>query len=389
MIISFSELHRDPRVLRQIKALGDCYHIIAAGYTDPSTSNYLINNEIKWLPLEKEKMTPLIRVRKVIQLKLGLFKSYYNELAPVKSLFQYKEIEFDLVIANDIESLACSLEIAKGKPVYFDAHEYAPKERSNWLWVFLLYEFRQWQCKTYLNKADIISTVGEQIANEYSKIYKIPTPIVIPNATEYKDLRESNTSDVINLVHHGGVQKGRGLEDLIQLMGMIDERFVLNFYLVANNNSSKKQLKKLKQASRQFGHRVLFHDAVKMDKIPIEINRYDIGIYLLKPINFNNEMALPNKFFEFIQGRLGIACGPSIEMSNYIKRYELGIVSKNFMPESMAEELNKLDKKTIIEFKKNSNKAAVELSFDNYSKILLGIVESLLPNSENLVDLKK
>ena len=104
LIISFSCLHRDPRVLRQIKVLSEHYNITAAGYTDPSISDYLVNKDIKWLPLEKEIMTPLIKIKKVIQLKLGLFKSYYNELEPVKSLFQDKEIEFDLVIANDIES---------------------------------------------------------------------------------------------------------------------------------------------------------------------------------------------------------------------------------------------------------------------------------------------
>ena len=33
------------------------------------------------------------------------------------------------------------------------------------------------------------------------------------------------------------------------------------------------------------------------------INQFDLGVYLLPPVNFNSAHALPNKFFEFIQAR--------------------------------------------------------------------------------------
>ena len=57
-----------------------------------------------------------------------------------------------------------------------------------------------------------------------------------------------------------------------------------------------------------------------MHELPRMANDYDVGLYLLPPTNFNQRYALPNKFFEFIQGRLAIAIGPSPEMAKLVER---------------------------------------------------------------------
>ena len=42
---------------------------------------------------------------------------------------------------------------------------------------------------------------------------------------------------------------------------------------------------------------VLSHEVVSF------IHQYDMGIFILEPINFNYTHALPNKLFEFVQAR--------------------------------------------------------------------------------------
>ena len=63
---------------------------------------------------------------------------------------------------------------------------------------------------------------------------------------------------------------------------------------------------------------------VKSDDVVYTINQYDIGVFLIPPVNFNYANTLPNKLFDFIQARLGIAIGPTPEMASIVDRYGNG-----------------------------------------------------------------
>ena len=101
------------------------------------------------------------------------------------------------------------------------------------------------------------------------------------------------------------------------------------------------------------------------------LNNYDIGLFFVKPVTFNLLNCLPNKLFEFIQGRLAIAIGPSPEMSKIVEKHNCGFVSKDFNTNSMIELLNNLDKKNIDKAKLNSSRAAKELCFEKESRFLI------------------
>ena len=122
---------------------------------------------------------------------------------------------------------------------------------------------------------------------------------------------------------------------------------------------------------------MLFHEPVATRDIAAEINKYDIGIYPLKPHSANEKYALPNKFFEFIQARLAIVIGPSSEMQNILKMYELGEVSVDYSPEAIAEVIANLTVGSIKKYKQNSDRAAKALSFDSQAPLLLGKVREL------------
>ena len=107
-------------------------------------------------------------------------------------------------------------------------------------------------------------------------------------------------------------------------------------------------------------------------------NGYDIGLYLLPPTNFNHRYALPNKFFEFIQGRLAVAIGPSPEMAAIVRHYGCGVVAPTFEPESLAAELNALDAAAIAGFKHASHRAAAELCAERNAVLTLETVEHAL-----------
>ena len=78
---------------------------------------------------------------------------------------------FDLVIANDIETLPAALEIAAGSPVLLDAHEYSPRQSADLIWRILTAPYIDWLCRSYINKAALLATVNNSLAEEYELEY--------------------------------------------------------------------------------------------------------------------------------------------------------------------------------------------------------------------------
>ena len=89
-------------------------------------------------------------------------------------------------------------------------------------------------------------------------------------------------------------------------------------------------------------------------------------------------MALPNKIFEFIQGRLALAIWPSPEMVRIVDRYQNGVYSRDFDVKQMAQILNRLTTEDIMRMKRRSHAAANELNSEKTRTQLLEIVDSLI-----------
>jgi hypothetical protein len=107
------------------------------------------------------------------------------------------------------------------------------------------------------------------------------------------------------------------------------------------------------------------------------INQFDVGVYSLPPTNFNNQHALPNKFFEFIQARLAVVIAPSPEMARIVREFDLGVVAEDFSPESMAAAIKGLTMEKIRYFKTQSNKHAYELSAERNRERFLRLIETV------------
>jgi glycosyltransferase involved in cell wall biosynthesis len=136
-----------------------------------------------------------------------------------------------------------------------------------------------------------------------------------------------------------------------------------------------KYIESLKRMAEPFRN-VKFLPPVPTSEIARFTNEFDIGVYSLPPTNFNNEFALPNKFFEFIQARLAVVVAPSPEMARLVREYDLGAVAEDFSPERMAEAIKSLSAERIDHFKAQAHKHAYELSADKNRELFLKIISS-------------
>jgi len=276
--------------------------------------------------------------------------------------------------------MAFDIKGSSAAKVVFDAHEYSPRHFENsTMWRTFFQPFYIHLCKKYIPQTDAMLTVGKGLANEYHKNFgKLPT--IITNATRYFEIESTIPEpNKIKIVHHGIANHSRRLDLLIEMMKHLDNRFTLDLILMTSDfasGSTRNYIENLK-AEFQKDSRIKVLPAVKSSEVVPTINKYDIGIFLLPPVNFNYENTLPNKLFDFIQARLAIAIGPTPEMAEIVNRYDIGVVSATFDPKDLATELSKITPERLQQFKANASLAAREQCAEKNEEIFDGVINKL------------
>ncbi|NGX57535.1 MAG: hypothetical protein K940chlam3_00427 [Chlamydiae bacterium] len=380
LVISFSDLARDPRVARQLQWLlqMDCsITVLSYGQT-----NQPIDQQFSFSPFQR---TGFDSFKQKIFNACVLLKKDYERFYWTRPEVQFFEDilknrlnkTYDLIIANDFNTLPLIARYKRGSKVLLDAHEYTPEEfTDNLKWRIFFQNYCFETCRKYLPYVDTMMTVNAEIANQYAEVFKIPLPFVLTNATSYYPMAPSKVAeDKIRLIHHGVASRSRSFDRMIRMFDHLDERFYLDLIMVPGD---KKYIEKIKRLVKKYP-RIRCIPPVPMNEIVPFTNQYDIGVYLLPPVNFNYLNGLPNKLFEFIQARLAIAIGPSPAMKRLVTQYDCGVVSSDFQAKSLAVLLNALTRKDIVKMKKNAHFAAKEQNADvNKDIIKQAIKEALM-----------
>jgi hypothetical protein len=371
LVLSFSDFANDPRPHRQLRWLSKRFRVVALGTGAPN----LPDIEFKRITLTPKKGV-WAKLKSATMLYAGLHEAFYwNHDYHQDALRQLEGIRPDLVVANDLSSLPLATRVARGAKVVFDAHEYSPREWEDSLFWRLTYQRNVvGLCRQFLPRADAMLTVCQGIADEFQRTFQV-SPRVITNAPPYHDLAPRPTDPArIRLITHGAAIRARRIENMIAMMAHLDERFELDLMLVPNDPAYVQELREL--AARQ--PRVRFVDPVPMTEIVPRTAEYDMGVFLLEPTNFNYAMALPNKFFEFLQARLAIAIGPSPEMARIVTGEGCGVVAPDFRPETLARALNTLTAERIDGFKQQAHRLAARYSAEENERVFMGLVSRLL-----------
>jgi hypothetical protein len=372
LVISFSTFVSDARVLRQLNVVRDFGAVTTVGFgpkPEAADEHIELDASLKSLPQT---------VSGVAKLALHRFRSVALEApATAAALSRLAGRRFDLVIANEARALPLAHAVNQGAPVWGDMHEWAPEERTNILsWRLLVAPFMRWVCATYLPMTQAVTTVNGSIARLYDEQFGVNTEVV-RNAISLQDLRPSAVDDsTIRLVHSGAAVPGRSLETLINATIEAGERFTLDLYLMkaGDGGSYWEQLRSLSARSS----RVTFHEPVAPQQLPATLNGYDIGIMCLEPKTTNHRFMLPNKFFDFVQARLGVVFSPAVETSALIEKYGLGLVTDGFTVGSLVEALRSITRDDVLRFKANADVAAPLLSSTQDEEVQRGILGRLL-----------
>ncbi|HLO18489.1 MAG TPA: glycosyltransferase [Anaerolineales bacterium] len=380
-ILVFSNIARDGRVLREVEYARRDYEVdvIAYGSWDhPENINYF--------QLERSDSNSFAsNMLRLLSLAAGKFNSaifediFWRQAEYKQAMEILKKGRYDLIHANDWNALSVAGFAVRGTKtlILFDAHEYTPAQFNQYFTGrYLKSQYYEYMLRAHSKDISGMITVSDGIAALYRKNFGWDATVV-RNAPQYVSVESHSViPGSIQLVHHGGAIPGRYLEELIQLISLLDERFQLTFILVPTDRAYLIHLKKL--SSRLAPDRIKFLDPIAPSSLAAKLAAYDIGVHLLRAANLNHLYALPNKLFDFIMAGLGVAIFPLPEMAKVVKEYQIGIVSPDESIHSMAAMLNNLSASQIDEFKRNSLLLAKTLNGDVEMRKLIDIYAKLL-----------
>ena len=385
VILSFSPLNRDARVLRQIEWLSKHYHVTAVGYEAEALPGLCHTQTISLTRTTKGRLRERLRILELFGVTRAHREQqyerwYWSKRERHDALKAICANMPDIIHANDWHALPVAVIAANrtGAKIVIDLHEYAPLEAADKLyWRILFKPMIEYFLRRYLNNVSASITVGETIAEKYAQEYGLH-PLVVMNAPQpicLPDFHPTNPN-AIQLIHHGGALANRKLEWMIEMIARSDQRYTLNFMLTESTSGYIDRLHAL--AQRRAPGRVIFHATVTPIHIVEYIAQFDMGAHLLPASNFNNLAALPNKFFDFIAAGLAVLIGPSLEMARLTLDWRFGIVSPTFAPMDAARILNTLSAEEIDRMKLQAIAARGVLNAEIEMGKLLELYQELL-----------
>ncbi|MDQ0645036.1 glycosyltransferase family 1 protein [Microbacterium murale] len=366
LIISFSTIASDARVLKQITRLGQDYEIDTLGY-GPAPRGVAKHFAI-------EDRHAIWRYPRLAVMVRAFRWAYWHNPAIMAAQELVRGGAWDLILANDVDAVGLALSIDSMHGVHADLHEYAPRQKEDMLrWRFFVAPFVRWLCRGFVARADSVSTVGQGIADEYAARFGIVAQVVT-NAAPYADLEPTAVEEPLRLVHSGAALRDRNIVALVDAVEQTSSDVSLALYLTPNDPGFLGEIRARAAASA----RVTLHDPVPYEDLSVTLNGYDVGLHLLPPTNFNNRWALPNKFFDYVQARLGVVIGPSPEMARTLEAHAFGAVADGFSTEDLTRVLDGLSIADVSEWKAAADAAASELSSQEQVEIWAASVSQLM-----------
>lgn len=363
LILSFSDIRGDARVLKQVREFTPDYDVTTCGYGEAP------DGVVEHLRIPSD--APSWRFDRVALVLRRFERAYRGNRAVVEAERLLGGRVFDVVLANDLDTVPLAIGLHPRGGVHADLHEYTPRQRYEDLrWRVFFAPLMAWLVRTYVRRADSVTTVGEGVAAEYERVFGVRARVAT-NAAPYVESAPTPVGEPIRLVHSGAGLRNRNITLMLDAVDRVTRPVTLDLYLTENDPGLIAELR-----DRQ-SERVRLHAPVPYSELIRTLSEYDVGVFVLPPINFNYRWALPNKLFDFVQARLGIVVGPSPEMARVVERHGLGAVAGGFSADDLAREIEALTPERVAEWKAASDRAAVELSSEAQVRVWRDAVDAL------------
>lgn len=285
----------------------------------------------------------------------------------------------DVLLANDLDTLLSNFLVSKmkSKSLVYDSHEMFCEgpELQGRKFVQSVWRFIE---KLVLPKLKYAYTVSYSIANTYKKYYGVDFKVIrnIPKLqSKTKEVDNLQFGDKKIILYQGVMNPGRGLEEIIAAMPLIDNAVLL----IIGFGKVEQELKNLVK-EKHLEDKVVFFGKVPFEQLLSYSKQADLGLLLERPLGLSFTYALPNKLFDYIHAELPIIASPLIEVKSIIQHYDIGEVVENHNAEHLAETINEMlsnyEKRNA--WKQNMKVAKKELNWEKEEEKLQNIYANFL-----------
>ncbi|WP_309128020.1 glycosyltransferase family 1 protein [Microbacterium sp.] len=370
LILSYSPISRDARVLRQVKLFSERFDVTTLGFGE-AVDGVAAHYEITVPTGTRRRMRAYIEA---VLLRLHLYRLMYWTDPLVRATRRALRGKYpQRILANDIYTVPLALRLAPAESIHTDLHEYYPGLHDDSAqWRRLRQPYLTWIVETYGARPVSASTVGAEIADAYRR-HGIEAQVVA-NAPAYLPYSPGTVSAPIRLVHAGAALPTRRIETMMRAVAESSADIELSVLLTPNNPA---YVAELEQLARSLGPRVRMLPPVDHHDLLPTLNRYDVGIHVLPATVTNQALALPNKFFDFVQARLGIIVGPTPGMARLVEEHGLGAVTAGFEASDIRTVLDAIDAEAVQRWKKAAHAAAAKLSAESQLPVWADAIDGL------------
>ncbi|MAI88629.1 MAG: hypothetical protein CMF98_06200, partial [Candidatus Marinimicrobia bacterium] len=228
-------------------------------------------------------------------------------------------------------------------------------------------------------KSNGISTVSDGLNSILRDQYPKIKNLITVRSTPFYEKHEPkilNSESRIEMLYHGILAPGRGLETYIKIMNFLPEKY----YLKIRGSGPSDYINSLNQLINSFNlsKKIKIVEPVDFNKIVFEANKSDIGLLIMKNTGMQKTINLSNKFFEYIMSGIMLCVSNYPDMAKIVNENSLGLLIDDDEndPKKIAELISKISYEKINFFKINSIKTAKILSWENESKKLLKFINN-------------
>jgi glycosyltransferase involved in cell wall biosynthesis len=182
-------------------------------------------------------------------------------------------------------------------------------------------------------------------------------------------------SDWPTILYQGGLQPGRGLEDLVHAAADIPRAY----FVFVGGGSLYTTLTAL-TGELGLDSRVKFIDTVPLDELPWYTASADIGVQPIENTCLNHFTTDSNKLFEYVMAGLPVVASRLPEIRRVVQAHELGLLVSPGNRGELIAALRRLvsDSDLRAHYAANSRKAAKTLNWESQDQALLDLYESVL-----------
>lgn len=401
LVLSVSDIARDPRVSRIARALADVAPTLAIGTEGDAVAGVTLRTIPAPRFRLRDKAGTALR-QMPARLAPGWARRIWRLDPASRAMMRATEdLRPRLIWANDLATLPLAVAIAgrSGARVVYDSHEFATGEGEHkWLWRLVFQAYRRELERACIARADAVVTVSPGLARLLQSLYGLAeTPRVIRNMPAYHEAAYRAPGETVTALYHGLYLPERGLDALIDSVAHWRDgtRLVLRGYGPAGYEAALRARAQAVAAPPVLDHpeiraalrararavapdRITFADPVRTQDLVAAAEAADIGILPFPLDRAQQRYSLPNKLFEYAMAGLAIATTPCDDIADLVRAHGMGAVAEAATPDAIARAVNALTGPALADAKRAALAAARILNWDRESEAVRGLAAELL-----------